>query len=181
MIIVMPYGNTMARIAEQSGGSKLADPVNRESDEAITRAKVFVTDLISRVIPYTDSNYQTISNRQSRAVGGFSRGGVQTLRAGFGNLDKFAWICSYSSYLSSEEMEKSYSQIVHNPDKTNKQLKLLWLSVGTEDFLYKGATEFMDYLTANKVQYKKYISDGGHTWMNVKKYLTETLPLLFKQ
>ncbi len=181
MIIVMPYGNTMARIAEQSGGSKLADPVNRESDEAITRAKVFVTDLISRVIPYTDSNYQTISNRQSRAVGGFSRGGGQTLRAGFGNLDKFAWICSYSSYLSSEEMEKSYSQIVHNPDKTNKQLKLLWLSVGTEDFLYKGATEFMDYLTANKVQYKKYISDGGHTWMNVKKYLTETLPLLFKQ
>ena len=78
-------------------------------------------------------------------------------------------------------MEKSYSQIVHNPDKTNKQLKLLWLSVGTEDFLYKGATDFMDYLTANKVQYKKYISDGGHTWMNVKKYLTETLPLLFKQ
>lgn len=73
MIIVMPYGNTMARIAEQSGGSKLADPVNRESDEAITRAKAFETDLISRVIPYTDSNYQTISNRQSRAVGGFSR------------------------------------------------------------------------------------------------------------
>ncbi|MGB4900110.1 MAG: alpha/beta hydrolase-fold protein [Saprospiraceae bacterium] len=181
MIIVMPYGNTMARIAEQSGGSKLADPVNRESDEAITRAKAFETDLISRVIPYTDSNYQTISNRQSRAVGGFSRGGGQTLRAGFGNLDKFAWICSYSSYLSSEEMEKSYSQIVHNPDKTNKQLKLLWLSVGTEDFLYKGATDFMDYLIANKVQYKKYISDGGHTWMNVKKYLTETLPLLFKQ
>jgi enterochelin esterase family protein len=38
----------------------------------------------------------------------------------------------------------------------------------------------MDYLKAKKVNYKSLITDGGHTWMNVKNYVAETVPLLFK-
>ncbi|HEY0040241.1 MAG TPA: hypothetical protein VGB71_06235, partial [Flavisolibacter sp.] len=65
----------------------------------------------------------------------------------------------------------SYASIVANPDNTNKQLKLLWVSVGTEDFLYNGTAEFMNYLTAKKINYKSLVTGGGHTWMNVKTYL----------
>jgi enterochelin esterase family protein len=38
----------------------------------------------------------------------------------------------------------------------------------------------MDYLKAKNVHFKSLVSDGGHTWMNVKKYLAETAPLLFQ-
>ncbi|HZX72948.1 MAG TPA: alpha/beta hydrolase-fold protein, partial [Cyclobacteriaceae bacterium] len=108
MIIVMPYGNVEARIAEQKGGAKPADPVGRESADAVTRAKTFEDDLIKNVIPYVDKSYRTIADKNNRAIGGFSRGGGQTLRAAFGNMDKFAWICCYSAYLTSQEMEKSF-------------------------------------------------------------------------
>ena len=67
-----------------------------------------------------------------------------------------------------------------NPANTNKDLKLLWVSVGSDDFLYKGTTEFMDYLKAKKVNYKSLITDGGHTWMNVKRYVNDTAQLLFQ-
>ncbi|MBN8578812.1 MAG: esterase [Cytophagales bacterium] len=180
MIVVMPYGNPMARIAEQNLEPKPADLISREGDDAIRRAKLFENDLINQVIPYIEKNYRTISDRNSRAIGGFSRGGGQTLRAGFGNLNTFAWICSYSAGLSPAEMESNYKHIGGDSKKTNDQLKLLWVSVGTEDFLYKGNIEFMDYLKSKNVNYKSLITGGGHTWMNVKTYVAETVQLLFK-
>jgi len=180
MIIVMPYGNIAARLTEQLGGQKPADPTVRDGEDAVKRAKDFENDLVKNVLPYIEKNYPTENNRESRAIGGFSRGGGQTLRTAFGNMNTFAWVCSYSSYLSPAEMDKSFGHITSNVPNTNKQLKLLWTGVGNEDFLYKGAVEFMDYLSAKNINYKKYINDGGHTWMNVKKYLNETLPLLFK-
>lgn len=180
MIIVMPYGNIAARLTEQLGGQKPADPTVRDGEDAVKRAKDFENDLVKNVLPYIEKNYHTENNRESRAIGGFSRGGGQTLRTAFGNMDTFAWVCSYSSYLSPAEMDKNFSYITDDAPKTNKQLKLLWTSVGNEDFLYKGAVEFMDYLSVKNINYKKYINDGGHTWMNVKKYLNVTLPLLFK-
>jgi enterochelin esterase-like enzyme len=180
MIVVMPYGNIAARVAEQKGGAKPADPTVRDGADAVKRANDFTTDLVSNVIPYVEKNYRALANRENRAIGGFSRGGGQTLRTAFGNMDKFAWVCAYSSYLSPQEMDGNFSQIVAKPEQTNKQLKLLWVSVGSDDFLYKGTVEFMDYLKAKKVNYKSLITGGGHTWMNVKTYVAATTPLLFQ-
>jgi enterochelin esterase-like enzyme len=180
MIVVMPYGNVLARIAEQKGKSKPADPTTRDGEDAVKRAKLFETDLLHHIIPYIEKNYRAHNDRNNRAIGGFSRGGGQTLRAAFGNLDKFAWVCSYGSYLSTNEMERSFKQIGDNPENTNKQIKLLWMGIGNEDFLYNGAVEFMDFLKAKKVNFKSMITPGGHTWMNVKAFVAESTPLLFR-
>lgn len=180
MIVVMPYGNPMARVAEQTGKAKPVDIMGRDSEDARNRAKLFETDLVSNVIPYIEKNYRVKNDRNSRAIGGFSRGGGQTLRVAFGNMDKFAWICCYSAYLSTPEMESNYKQIGGNPDNTNKQLKMLWVSVGKDDFLYNQTAEFLEYLKSKNVKYKSLITEGGHTWMNVKNYVAETAPLLFQ-
>ncbi len=180
MIVVMPYGNPMARIAEQTGKEKPSDVMNRDGDDALKRMKLFENDLIQHIIPFVEKNYRTVPNRLNRAIGGFSRGGGQTLRAAFNNVDKFAYVCSYASYVSPAEMDKSFAHITANPAKTNNDFKLLFSGIGTEDFLYKGTTEWENYLKEKKINYKSYVTDGGHTWMNVKKYLNETLPVLFK-
>src|SRR5688572_10652890 len=181
MIVVMPYGNTFARIAEQAGQSKPADNFSREGEEAVRRAKLFETDLVTKVIPYIEKNYRTLSNKENRAIGGFSRGGGQTLRTAFGNMDKFSWICCYAAFLSTPEMENSFKPVIDNPDRTNKELKMLWVSVGNEDFLYNQTAEFLNYLTSKKINYQSLVTGGGHTWMNVKVFFAETAQLLFKQ
>lgn len=180
MIVVMPYGNTDARIAAQKGGAKPADPAVRDNADAVRRAKAFEDDLVKNIIPYVEKNYRTLNDRNSRAIGGFSRGGGQTLRTAFGNMDKFAWICCYSAYLSPQEMERDFKHITEQAANTNKQLKLFWISVGSDDFLYKNTVEYMDFLKSKNVQFKSLITDGGHTWMNTKIYLAETAQLLFK-
>jgi enterochelin esterase family protein len=180
MILVMPNGNVAAQIADQKGGLKPGDPMGRESAEAVVRSKQFEDDLMKNIIPYVEKNYRVVANSQNRAIGGFSRGGGQTLRAAFGNMDKFSYVCAYSSYLTPQEIESSYKYLVDNPERTNKMYKLLWVSVGNEDFLYKQTVEYMDYLKLKKVNFKNLITTGGHTWMNVKNYLAATAPLLFK-
>lgn len=180
MIVVMPYGNIAARVAEQQGGSKPPDPVVRESADAIARMKDFAEDLTTNVLPFVDKNYRTLANRDNRAIGGFSRGGGQTLRTAFWHMDQFASICCYSAYLPPAEMESSYRSLVADPGRTNQQLKLFWISVGNEDFLYNDVAAFLNYLTSKKINYKSLITGGGHTWMNVKTYVAETAQLLFK-
>ncbi len=179
MIIVMPYGNVEATIAEQYGLPKPADPA-RESEEGAMRAAQFETDLVENIIPYIEKNYRVKADRQNRAIGGFSRGGGQTLRTAFGNMDLFAWVCCYSAYLPQADMEESYRHIFLHPDQTNEQLSLLWISVGKDDFLYEDTTSFMEFLKSNDVDFTSHISEGGHTWMNTKQYLAETAQLLFK-
>lgn len=167
MIVVMPYGNTFTGTPDPS------------SLKAAEMYKVFNDDLIESIIPYVEANYRVIRGRESRAIAGFSRGGGQSLFAGLSNIDKFAWICSYSAYLTPEVFEKYFSSVYAKPEVTNKQLKLLWLGVGNEDFLYKQAVTFIDLLKEKKIEQKNLITTGGHTWMNARLYLAETLQLFF--
>jgi hypothetical protein len=62
----------------------------------------------------------------------------------------------------------------------NNETKLLWVSVGSEDFLYKPTIEFIDFMKSKNVNMKTLITGGGHTWMNVKDYVAQTVQLLFQ-
>ncbi|HPG39402.1 MAG TPA: alpha/beta hydrolase-fold protein [bacterium] len=168
MLIVMPYGNTFTGTPDPS------------SLQAADMYKIFNDDLVGSIIPYVEENFRAIPKRESRAIAGFSRGGGQSLFAGFTNIDKFAWICSYSAYLSPEVFEKYFSNIYSDPQATNNRLKLLWLGVGNEDFLYKQAITFNELLKEKHIEQQNLITSGGHTWMNARLYLTETLQLFFK-
>jgi len=168
MIVVMPFGNNGIAVNGPSG------------PDVVPMYKAFNNDFINDIIPFTEKNYRVKADRENRAVAGFSRGGGQTLWAGLSNTDKFASICSFSAYLTTDSFEQNFSSFYANPENTNKKMKLFWLSVGSEDFLYKQAVEFMDLLKAKNIKTKTMITTGGHTWMNCKLFLSEAAPLLFK-
>ncbi len=168
MVIVMPYGNTFTGTPDPS------------SPQAAEMYKVFNDDLVGSIIPYVEANYRVTPDREKRAIAGFSRGGGQSLFAGFTNLDRFGWIGSYSAYLTPEVFDKYFDSLSAKPEATNRRLKLLWLGVGSEDFLYTQAVAFDDLLKERKIEHKSLVTGGGHTWMNARTYLTETVQLFFK-
>jgi enterochelin esterase-like enzyme len=168
MIVVMPYGNMMMGTPPPT------------SVQAAEMYKVFADELVGNIMPHVEANYRVIPDRTKRAIAGFSRGGGQSLFTGFSHLDKFAWIGSYSAYLTPEVFNKYFGKLAETPEVTNQQLKLLWLGVGSEDFLYQQAVTFDEFLKEKKIEHKSLITDGGHTWMNARHYLTETLQLYFK-
>ncbi len=52
--------------------------------------------LLSEVMPLVQKSYHVSANREERAMAGLSMGGAETLYTGLNNLDKFAWLGSFS-------------------------------------------------------------------------------------
>lgn len=158
MIIVMPYGNVRP------------DPM-----------PAFTGDLINDIIPFIEQNYPVYTDPLHRAVAGFSVGGGQALNIGLTNTNKFAYIFSYAPYTQAEEFQKNFGP-TYSPDAANinKQLKLFAISVGTEDFLYESVKQNISLFEGKGLKLKSTIVPGGHTWMNCRQYLANTLQDVFK-
>lgn len=169
MIVVMPYGNMM-------NGTPGPATI-----QAADMYKDFGEELTRTLIPYVESKFRTFKDRDSRAIAGFSRGGGQSLFTGLNHLELFANIGSYSAYLTPQVVDAYFPKLIANPQLLNSQLKVFWLGVGSSDFLYKDAITFMDLLKNKGVNHKSLITEGGHTWMNARHYLSETLQLFFKK
>jgi len=168
MVVVLPYGNTMT-------GTPRPD-----SPEAADMYKVFADEMVGSILPYVESHFRVAAERQKRAIAGFSRGGGQSLFTAFAHLDKFASIGSFSAYLTPDVFQKHFGQLAADPEAANAQIACLWLGVGKQDFLYHRAVEFTDFLAANRIEHDSLITEGGHTWMNARHYLTEFVAKLFQ-
>lgn len=166
MIVVMPYGYMMK-------GTPM--PTSLAAAEMYSE---FAAELTQTVMPYVEKEFRTVNDRDHRAIAGFSRGGGQSLFTALSNLDKFAYLCSYSAYLTPEMMDKYFPDLT--AEKLNSELKLYWYGVGTSDFLYANVLDNQKYLDAKGVKYEKIYTEGGHTWMNARTYLATTLQKLFK-
>ena len=164
MIIVLPYGNPSKYYPAGTNTFAMGD--------------LFSKDLLNDLMPYVEANYRTINDRESRAIGGFSRGGNQGLAFGLTNLDKFSYLCSYSSFTS-----MNLPDVYDNAKKTNKKINLFWLGVGTDDFLYGNAKEYAEFLDSRGIRNVQEYTTGkfGHTWMNARYFLSQTFPLLFNK
>jgi enterochelin esterase-like enzyme len=156
MIIVMPYGNVRPK--------PMPD---------------FTKDVINDVIPFVEANYPVITSSSGRAIAGFSVGGGQTLNIGLTNPDKFAYVCSYAPYTATEEFKKNFVESFPDVAAINR-LKLFTISVGDEDFLYESVKGNIAMFKEKKVNVQPKFVTGGHTWMNCKLYLSETLQEIFK-
>jgi enterochelin esterase family protein len=157
MIIVMPYGNVRP--------APMAD---------------FTKDLVNDIVPFIEANYPVSKESKHRAIAGFSVGGGQTLNIGLTNTDKFAYIYSYAPFTATQEFRKNFTNWSPDAASINKQLKIFNISVGTEDFLYESVKQNIALFREKKIEVDTLIVPGGHTWMNCKLFLANTLEQIFK-
>ena len=140
----------------------------------------FTKDMINDIIPFVESNYPVFKESKYRAIAGFSVGGGQTLNIGLTHPDKFAYVCSYAPYTATDEFKKNFTNWTPDATAMNKQLQLFSISVATEDFLYESVKQNIAMFQEKNLKVETLIVPGGHTWMNCKLYLANTLQQLFK-
>ena len=168
MIVVMPLGYGAPEVVTHGQVSAEIHQLN------ITR---FRDTLITEVIPQVEKEYRINSNRDMRAIAGLSMGGAETLYTGLNNLDKFAWIASFSAGGLGDNPETLFPKL---DQSANKQLKLLWIACGTEDRLLATNRKFRDMLAAKQVRFTPIETPGMHTWMVWRRNLATVTPLLFQ-
>jgi len=154
MIVVLPNGR--------------AQPNDRAEGNIMAAAPAFAKfeqDLLGDLIPFIESRYSTKTDRESRALAGLSMGGGQSLNFGLAHLDTFAWIGGFSSAPNTKPPE----ELVPDPAKAAKLLKLLWISCGDHDGLFFISQRTHAYLKEKNVPHLWHVDAGVHdfaVWKN---------------
>ena len=171
MIVVMDYGNCGYIHGTKKG----------ESQKEF--GALFTPILINDIIPYIDSNFRTLSDRDNRAMAGLSWGGHQTFETTLNNIDKFSHIGAFSGalfFLKEDNLKKAYNGVFAQPDVFNKKVHTLFLGMGSEEGM--GSKRISDFLKENGINNTYYESEGTHhEWLTWRRCLNQFLPLIFKQ
>jgi enterochelin esterase-like enzyme len=118
----------------------------------------FENDLLKDIIPYIDSHYSVYADHAHRALAGLSMGGGQTLNIGLVHPEIFAYVGGFSS---APDTKQPPSTLVPDPS-VPKQLKLIWLSGGSQDGLLPITQAVHAYLKENAVPHVYNIDGGKH-------------------
>jgi enterochelin esterase-like enzyme len=163
MIVVMPSGDikTNSDIREASGD---------------------ITDIyINDLIPFIDKNFRTNTDKKNRAMAGLSRGGFQTCQTVSSNMDKFGWMGTFSGLFirPNTNIEEAFNGMFKDAEAFNKQIKLFFVSTGTEE---RNPKDLVEQLKAHGIDNIIFHESQGtaHEWLTWRRALNEFAPLLFK-
>jgi enterochelin esterase family protein len=176
MVVVMPDGHT--------------GPFNPADPYVFPRhLREFVDDFTSSIRPYVEKNYRLKPGPANRAIAGLSMGGNQTLDVAFRSLSDYGYIGVFSSGVL-EMMPQRQPRSEPKWEERNakalgdkilrKNLKLFWFGIGKTDFLLKVSNDTVSMLRGHGFQIESIETEGGHTWLNWRDYLSEFAPRLFR-
>jgi enterochelin esterase-like enzyme len=164
MIVLMIDGHPLGKVPRESTG-KRGDSL-----------KAFKNELLQDALPLVESRYRVAPEREQRAIAGLSMGGWQSLSIGMTNLDRFAWIGSFSGAVDENEIKSA----LNDASGTNAKLKLLWIACGEKDFLLDRNHQLIAALKKSGVTHEWRLTPGDHSWPVWRDYLAEFAPKLFR-
>ena len=168
MIVVMESGDIKAPF---QGGNNQAG----RSEYGASFYPVLLNDLI----PYLDANFRTKSDRENRAMAGLSWGGHQTFDVVLTNLDKFAWLGTFSGAIFGLDVKTAYDGVFANADEFNKKIHYMYMNWGEQDFIKSG--DIVRQLRELGIKVDSNESKGtAHEWLTWRRGLNEFIPHLFK-
>jgi enterochelin esterase-like enzyme len=136
----------------------------------------FRKSLLTEVIPMVESAYPVSTKREDRAIAGLSMGGSESLLTGLNNIDKFAYIGSFSAGGLFDDYAPAFPAL---DAKQASQLRVLWIACGTSDRLIEDNRKFKAWLKSKDIAFTDIETPGAHTWMVWRRNLINFAPLLF--
>ena len=140
----------------------------------------FYPVLLNDLIPYIDANFRTKTDRDNRAMAGLSWGGHQTFDVVLNNLDKFAWLGTFSGAIFGLDVKTAYNGVFANADEFNKKIHYMYMNWGEEDFIK--SADIVKQLRELGIKVDSSESAGtAHEFLTWRRGLHEFIPHLFKK
>jgi enterochelin esterase-like enzyme len=180
MIIVNENGMTGVHLQPappQPASSRTSAPLRQLMEERFTQ---FDSVVSNDLVPFIDANFRTLPDREHRALAGLSLGGAEAVRIGLNHLDQFAYIGAFSPAIDITDTVRDYEGRLANAARVNEQLRLLWIGIGSDDFLLERVKESHENLEKAGIKHVWVESSGAHVWTVWRKYLADFAPRLFR-
>ncbi len=165
MIVVMADGN-----AGPQGQVMTGDPA----------LEPFVPDLMQSIIPYVERSYRVSRRPQDRALAGLSMGGIQTMNAGFSNLAAFSSLGVFSSGFFPDDEKIFDAKMAPAMKSAASKLKVFYVAYGQTDIAKVQAESNLKMFGKYGLKPVVQVTEGGHDWINWRRYLTAFAPMLFR-
>jgi len=136
--------------------------------------------LVEECIPFIESKYRVIADREHRAMAGLSMGSAQAQDAVYSHLDTFAWCGVIIGSFFKARFGVDHTALFEDMDALARQLRLLFVSNGSEEAAVEGNIAAVKELRAQGLNatYRSY--PGYHELGVCRKSLRDLLPLLFR-
>lgn len=159
LIIVLPNCDAKLTVTDTAKANR-----SGRVDGFAGYGKLFEEDLLQDIIPYIDSHYSTLSDREHRAIAGLSMGGGQSLNIGLYNLKTFAYIGGFSSAPNTNMFGGIYTDVKLVPDieTAREKLKLLWIACGNKDGLFDISKKVHSFLAENGIPHVWNVDRNAH-------------------
>jgi enterochelin esterase family protein len=140
-------------------------------------ASYMENDLLNLVVPLVEKEYRVKTDKASRAIVGYSMGGMQATTIGLTHPELFAYVGAFSAPSGG-----GLNRVTADPAKANQDFKLIWVGCGTEDTTaYTGSKNLHETLAAAGVKHEWVESPGYlHDYQIWRIYLHDVLPKLFR-
>lgn len=179
MIVVIPNGNFDHVAAPGYGPEGEYQPTG----SSLGAMKGLYEASFPEIVAFTDKTFRTVPSAEKRALAGLSMGGYHSMTISRENPDMFGYIGLFSAATLNHfpYLKEIYGDV---DAKLLKQkdgpLKLYWIAIGKDDFLYDSMTEYRAQLDKLEFPYGYYESEGGHVWANWRDYLNRFARMIFK-
>jgi len=180
MLVVMPNGHTAMEAAPGESSMGFYKP-GRDKDRADV-AGTFESGF-REIIDFVEDNYRVIPDKAHRAIAGLSMGGAHAINISryYENTFDYVGVFSSAHRLMSNSTEGVYANFDQTMQKQiDNGVKLYWLGIGKDDFLYEANQQFREKLDSMGMKYTFMETEGGHIWRVWRIYLAEFAQLLFK-
>ena len=134
------------------------------------------------IVEWVDSNYRTIRKADSRAIAGLSMGGFHSMQISKEYPEMFDYVGLFSAAIfRGKEGVATYENLESKLERQfSGDLKLYWIAIGNEDFLYDENVKYRELLDDKGYKYEYRESGDGHIWRNWRIYIAEFAEKLFK-
>lgn len=131
-------------------------------------------EILNYVIPYVEKDFRVIKDKDHRAVFGYSMGGGHSTSIGLGHPEVFSYVGGFSG-------GNLPASLTANPEKANKDYKMIFFGSGTEDSAINGARNA--HASLDKAGIKNIFSEDvgyGHDYQVWRQYLYRLAQLTFR-
>ncbi|MBN2261919.1 MAG: esterase [Prolixibacteraceae bacterium] len=178
MIVVMPNGNAAQEAAPGESSLGMYKPTMQLPNTMDGTYENSFKDIIS----FVENNYRVKAEKSCRAIAGLSMGGFHSLHISRFYPNTFDYVGLFSAAIMPDEKVKS--KVYENFDETlsaqmNNGVQLYWIGIGKTDFLYQANVDYRKKLDSMGFKYMYIETEGGHTWDNWRKYLSEFATQIF--
>jgi uncharacterized repeat protein (TIGR02543 family) len=144
--------------------------------------EILSNEIRHEVIPYIESNFRVIADKDHRGIGGLSWGGMQALELGIMHYEMFGYMAILSSgYFSVDNFNRAEAFLDTTAGKVEKSIRYFYFAEGTKyDLAYESGMQALSMFREKGLTVHYWEYSGGHQWSVWIQDFKSFTPYLFR-